>query len=163
MEKNYDIGSLKKHYDKLKPEEKAIRLAAFYSILQGSKAGIGYLARKTSLDVDGVGRYIQGLSKAGAIVLDENGDVVGSHGLSLEPTPHRLNFNGRNLYTWCAADAIGIPAAMELDAKIVSSCAFCKDPVNIEFTKGIITYCNKPQLRLWVVEADLGRSITGCT
>lgn len=28
------------------------------------------------------------------------------------PSPHHLHWNDRDFWTWCALDAIGIPAAM---------------------------------------------------
>lgn len=40
---------------------------------------------------------------------DEEGNFVG-FGLTLLPTPHRYEVDGRNFYTWCADDAIFFPA-----------------------------------------------------
>ncbi len=160
---NYDIGNLKKHYDKLSKEEKTVRLAAFYIILEGRRADIGELSERTSLTREQVESCILKLKKSGALVVDHTSAVVGSHGLSMLPTPHGLHINGRDLFTWCAADAIGIPAAMEADAEIISSCAFCKETIAIKISKGQVVYCSKPEIRLWVVEADLGKPISGCT
>lgn len=104
---------------------------------------------------------VGGLVQRGIMVLDEKGDVVGSHGLSLVPTQHRLNINGRNLFTWCAADAVGIPAALGADTKIFSKCFQCHEPLKIEMVNGEIRYSNRENARIWVIEADLGRSIVG--
>lgn len=158
-----DIGNLKQHYDKLTPEEKAIRISAFYSILEGSRSTIIDLSIKIRLSVTEVKKYVEDLKISGALVLDEEGAVVGSHGLSLVPTNHRLVIDGNDLFTWCAADAIGIPAALEIDAKIYSRCSQCNEPIKIEIVKGRIQYSNQKDTRIWVVEADLGRSIVGCT
>ncbi|PKM77390.1 MAG: hypothetical protein CVU90_07130 [Firmicutes bacterium HGW-Firmicutes-15] len=38
------------------------------------------------------------------------------------PTEHELCINEHDLFTWCAIDAIGIPSALRVDAKIGSKC-----------------------------------------
>ena len=43
------------------------------------------------------------------VEFDQEGNAVG-FGVSLTPTPHRYEFNGRKLYVWCAADAVIFPA-----------------------------------------------------
>lgn len=158
-----DIGGLKNHYDKLREEEKILRLKAFYSILQGKPASSNSLSLETGILEEDVKRYIQGLKKAGVLVLDKSDSIIGSHGLSLVPTNHSLYINNRSLYTWCAADAIGIPAALEMDADILSSCAYCKETVKIHMVKGKIQYSTPKDLCLYVVEADLGKPIVDCT
>lgn len=163
MEHVLDVGNLKQHYDKLAPEEKAIRLIAFYRILDGNRSTINDLSIKAGLSEAEVKKYVKGLKKTGALVLDDEGTVVGSHGLSLVPTQHSLIINNNNLFTWCAADAIGIPAALEIDAKIISKCSQCNEPIKIDMIKGNIQYSNQKDACIWVVEADLGRSIVGCT
>ena len=51
--------------------------------------------------------------------LDEAGNVAGL-GVSLTPTPHRYVVNGRNLYTWCATDAMSFPILYRHTALIES-------------------------------------------
>ena len=63
------------------------------------------------------------LHDAGLVERDTAGRVVGIAGLTLEPTKHRLVLDGQGLYTWCAIDAVGIPAALSLDAQVTTSCA----------------------------------------
>lgn len=62
--------------------------------------------------------------------LDEEGNVVGMFGLSLVPTPHSFQINDRQLYTWCAADALMYPTILNSDAIIKSS-----DPVSGEIVQ----------------------------
>ena len=45
------------------------------------------------------------LAEIPALELDEAGHVVGA-GLSLRPTPHRLEMGGKQLYAWCAFDTL---------------------------------------------------------
>ncbi len=57
---------------------------------------------------------------------DEEGNVQG-FGLTLVPTPHAYEANGRKLYTWCAVDALLLPIMLRHTARIESS-----DPVTGE-------------------------------
>lgn len=57
---------------------------------------------------------------------DEDGNVV-SFGLSIVPTPHSYKIDGRQLYVWCAADAISFPLLHKRTAVIESP-----DPISGE-------------------------------
>lgn len=158
-----DIGGLGQHLNKLTPEEKAIRIGAFYTILEGKPASIDTLALKSGIAVDQTRQYIMGMADRGILVMDKDENVVGSHGLSVIPTKHHLNINGQNLFTWCAIDAVGIAAALELEAKIVSKCFQCNETIEIDMANGKIINCNQKDTRIWVVEADLNQPIVCCT
>jgi alkylmercury lyase len=57
---------------------------------------------------------------------DEHGNLVG-FGISLVPTAHKYQVEGRQLYTWCAADAIMFSIFLKSDAVVES-----RDPVSGE-------------------------------
>jgi len=157
-----DVGGLGQHLNRLTPEEKSIRLAAFYRILDGKQSSIDELALETGITANRVQQCIWDMADHGILVLDEQGAVVGSHGLSIIPTEHRLSIRGQTLFTWCAADAVGIPAALGVNAAIISTCFQCNEPIEITMTNGEVQYSNHADTRIWVIEADLGRSIVGC-
>src|SRR5262245_48933301 len=52
---------------------------------------------------------------------DARGDIVGS-GLTLNPTPHRFQVEGRTLFTWCAMDTLMYPVSLALTAQVTSPC-----------------------------------------
>jgi alkylmercury lyase len=58
--------------------------------------------------------------------LDRDGNLVGV-GLSVVPTPHRYRVHGRQLYAWCAGDAITFPILHQANVEIESP-----DPVSGE-------------------------------
>jgi len=157
-----DVGGLGQHLGRLTPEEKTIRLAAFYRILAGKPASIDELALETGIAASLVSQCVGAMADRGILVTNEHRTVTGSHGLSLIPTDHRLTINGRNIFTWCAADAVGIPAALGMDAVISSRCFLCNTPIQITMSGGEVHYSNQADTRVWVIEADLGRSIVGC-
>jgi hypothetical protein len=62
---------------------------------------------------------------------DEQGAIVAARGLMLEPSPHRLITDSGTVYTQCSVDAIGIPAALGIDATIEDQCALCHQPITV--------------------------------
>ena len=73
----------------------------------------------------------------GRAEMDEAGRVVGIHGLTLRITRHRFDVAGRHRNTWCAFDAVGIPAALGLDAVAVTDCPTCGARVTVEIGAGV--------------------------
>jgi alkylmercury lyase len=53
---------------------------------------------------------------------DQQGRVEAFGGLSLRPTEHRLDVGGRPLYTWCAWDTLFLPALLDQQAQVESTC-----------------------------------------
>ena len=58
---------------------------------------------------------------------DADGNVFGVIGLSLNDTPHRFYVNGTRMSTWCAGDALFVPAVLGRTATVES-----KSPVTGE-------------------------------
>ncbi len=143
--------------------ERAVRRAAFRSILGGVRASARDLSSGTALPLEDVCRTLESLVAKGLVVLAPTGEVVGSGGLSLVPTPHRLHIQGQQLYTWCAEDAVGIPAALGADAEVASACAFCGEPIAIEIQAGHLFRSAPAGVQLWLAAAEVGRSLVGCT
>jgi hypothetical protein len=56
---------------------------------------------------------------AGRLEVDDAGLLVGVHGLVARTTRHRIDHTAGAVHTWCALDAIGIPAALAIDATAV--------------------------------------------
>ena len=65
--------------------------------------------------------------------LDTEGKLIG-WGLSLAPTPHSYQINGRQFYVWCAGDAITFPLLHKTSAVIASP-----DPISGEIVRLIGT------------------------
>lgn len=81
-------------------------------------------------------RALQALARQGRIDRDGEGAVLGSAGLTLAGAPHGLEIGGHPFRTWCAFDAIGIPAALAADARVQTSCAVCGRPIVIDVVGG---------------------------
>ncbi len=53
---------------------------------------------------------------------DQYGNIVG-WGVTLLPTTHQLQIDGKALYTWCAFDTVLFPTSLHEEAQDQSSCA----------------------------------------
>ncbi|MCI0711822.1 MAG: hypothetical protein L0154_16825 [Chloroflexi bacterium] len=62
--------------------------------------------------------------------LNQDGDLVGL-GLSLVPTPHSYQIEGRQLYVWCAGDAIMFSIFLKADAIIESPDPISGDKIRL--------------------------------
>lgn len=66
----------------------------------------------------------------------ENGELIGIDGLSLRSTQHRMNLGGEELFTWCATDAVGIPAALDENADVTTTCPHCSSEIALAVRGG---------------------------
>jgi alkylmercury lyase len=57
--------------------------------------------------------------------------VVAFGGLSLRPTQHRFEVAGRELFTWCAWDALFLPSLLGEPADVGSTCPVTGAPVRL--------------------------------
>ncbi len=73
------------------------------------------------------------LHRQPGIEWDDVGRVVGL-GLTLLPTPHRFEVEGRTLFTWCALDALLFPALLGVRARITSPCPITRTLIRVEVT-----------------------------
>jgi len=155
----YFLDGIEQFLRSFSPEEVAVTRVVFRRLLDGQATRPGALAGALGLPPALVAMAVDRLVERGTTTVDpETGDVVGARGLSLAETPHRLTLNGRGLYAFCAVDAVGIPAALEADARVESRCHGCWTAVVLTLTKGIVTEA-PPGLLVWAAERDLTRPL----
>ncbi len=145
------------------PVETRLRRAGFQAVLAGRAVAAPELAAELGLQVGEAREHLAGMAARGLVELDDRGTVVGCWGLSTRPTIHRLQMRGRHFYTWCAVDAIGIPAALDADARIDSRCAGCGRPLRIDVARGVPTVGAADTIRVWVADVVPGRAMAGDT
>jgi alkylmercury lyase len=75
---------------------------------------------------------------------DEAGNIVGA-GLTLRPTPHRFEIDGRTLFTWCALDALMFPGLIGQTVQVESPCAATGAPVRVTVTPEGVTQVEPPE------------------
>jgi alkylmercury lyase len=62
---------------------------------------------------------------------DPDGRLLG-FGLTLRPTRHRFEVDGRVLYTWCAPDALAFPGVLGIEAHVESPCYASGEPIHVD-------------------------------
>jgi len=145
------------------PEEVAVSRHAFRTILGGEPALVAELPVALGLSPQAVGAALARLAERGTVAVEPDPDrIVGVRGLSLIESDHRLTLAGRELYAWCAVDAVGIPAALGVDARVESHCEHCRAPLTAALTGGALTEAPEGMV-IWAVERDLSRSLRAHT
>jgi alkylmercury lyase len=79
---------------------------------------------------------------------DHQGRVVAFAGLSLTPTEHRFEVAGRMLYTWCAWDALFLPALLGQEARVESTCPVTGSDVRLTVGPDGVQATDPPSLQV---------------
>ncbi|MEE8583407.1 MAG: organomercurial lyase, partial [Acidobacteriota bacterium] len=91
-------------------------LACFPLLAQGEPLPIGRIAEAAGVDI----QLIEQALRTARCKCDENGCLTDLFGMSLEPTHHRLEIEGRVVFSCCALWAHVIPRLVERWAEVES-------------------------------------------
>jgi alkylmercury lyase len=64
---------------------------------------------------------------------DQQGNIVG-WGVTLVPTRHRFQIDGKSLYTWCAFDTVLFPPLLGKEVQVQSACPVTGRPITFVAT-----------------------------
>jgi alkylmercury lyase len=112
-----------------------VRRAAFTHLRSGRPVPLEGLAELTGLPEAALRAALTELLAVGTVTVVDR-DVVAAAGLSVVPAAHRLRLDGVESWTWCAFDAIGIPAALGVDAVAITRCPVCATVLEIVLPQG---------------------------
>ena len=124
----------------LGPAARELGVRGFLTLWRGERRTISELT--TDLPM------ARALAEGGRLEVDDDGVLVGVHGLVARATAHRIEHAGGTVHTWCALDAIGIPAALLLDATAVTACPCCGAELRVVLRAGDPSA--ETDLRLWL-------------
>jgi hypothetical protein len=113
-----------------------IRWAAFERLRTGHAIAPSDLADLLDAPPEKIATALDDLVRVGLIERDLAGTVIGAHGLTLTETRHHLVLDRIVLHTWCALDAVGVPAALGVDADIATRCGWCDQPLTLTMRAG---------------------------
>ncbi|HEY6416931.1 MAG TPA: organomercurial lyase [Acidimicrobiales bacterium] len=117
-----------------------VRVNGFVALWRGERLNVADLTDDTAA--------VEALVQAGRLEIDDHGVVVGVHGLAARPTAHRVEHADGVVHTWCALDAIGIPAALALDAAALTTCPACGTALRVTLDGGVPAV--DEDMRLWL-------------
>ncbi len=113
------------------------RKAAFRDLLAtGAPVAVDTLASALGCPPDRLAVALDELDGAGRIRRDEAGRVVGSAGLSVVPDRHKIELDGREFWTWCAYDILGIFGATRSTGTAWSRSPATDATIELDFTEG---------------------------
>jgi alkylmercury lyase len=104
-------------HPKLEPDEQRLALTAFRLLGEGKRFTVDELAARAGVPAEVLDPYLD----TSMIHHDEGGQVVALGGLTLEPTSHSLEVDGRTLYAWCALDTLFLPELLGRSARVRST------------------------------------------
>lgn len=92
--------------------------------------------------------------------IDDRGRIVGA-GISLRPTPHRFEIDGRRLYTWCALDTLIFPVLLDRAARVESPCQRTGIPIRVDVDPSGVTSVQPEAAVVSIVTPERGHPIRG--
>ncbi len=101
-------------------------------LAEGEPVTAEHISTATGKPIEEVRQVISTLSN---VELDEQDRVVG-YGLTLVPTPHRFEVDGKQLYAWCALDTLMFPELIGRTVHIESPCRGTGKPVRLTVEPG---------------------------
>lgn len=111
-------------------EEERVQGALLWRMLCGCPITPSELAAMVGLAEAELEPVVAELQTKQCLRRDERGAIVAARGLMLEPSAHRLVTKYGSVHTQCSVDAIGIPAALGIEATIEDRCALCNKPIS---------------------------------
>jgi alkylmercury lyase len=137
LKKDELIQAYRRVYDAIPQEaldlDLRVTISTMQALAKGKPVSPDQLAKLWEMPLEQVRSVLAGASAAGQAKVDSQGDLVGAV-LSLIPTDHRISMDGRQLYAWCAYDAIYAPGVVGKTAQITSRDPVTGEPISITIT-----------------------------
>lgn len=123
-------------YEGLQQDQIDQRILGFTALVRGiaenGAVSAAELGRSTGLDAGRASEVFSGLAMFG-LERDDQDRIVGA-ALTTNATPHRVHFDARQRYAWCALDTLFIPGLVGRSAIIESTCPTSRAPIRLTVT-----------------------------
>ena len=111
------------------PDNSRLLIRVWRTLAKGrpvSGEQIDQMIADLAVNQDEAGEFLGGVTER-----DSSDSIVGIFGLSLNDHPHRFSVNGVSLTTWCAEDALFLPAMLDQKAMVESCSPLSKEKVRL--------------------------------
>ncbi len=115
-------------FPRLSAADQTLALRLYRLLAEGEPVSRERLAQTVNMPVAEVSRT---LSNWPGVYDDENHNIIGFWGLTIKEMRHRLDVNGKTLYTWCAWDTLFIPELLNATADVTSTCAATGETIRL--------------------------------
>jgi alkylmercury lyase len=126
--------ALEQAQPKFSPDEQRAAVALYRELAKGQPVDAVQLGRALGVSPDEARGFLNRGSIKAQVHPDGEARVVGFGGLTVTPMHHRLEVDGRSLWTWCAWDTLFIPEILGSPARIGSP-----DPETGEVVRLVVT------------------------
>lgn len=140
-------------FETLIPEKKQRHIfgQTLQLLANGSPVPVDEIAIRLQVPADSVISTLRGFGAE----FDKDGNIIGV-GLTLVPTPHIYEANGRKLYAWCAADALSFPVMLNQTGHIESPDPITGEKIRLTVTPHKVEKVEpKGAVVSWVKNADV--------
>lgn len=119
--------------------DKQVRSAIYsWFIKSGHAPTMVAIAELLSCPLADVRAAYQRLAAGRALVLQPDGEVLMANPFSAVPTAFSVVVGGKSWWGNCIWDAMGIPAMLKADARILTSCGCCGQAMTVEIKGGAL-------------------------
>ncbi len=115
-------------------DEQRLARTLFEVLAKGEPVDDASLAAAVGRRSEDVAATLDGPGFAALLYRDDGGQIVGFGGLGLPQlgeTVHRLQVDGRELYAWCAGDALFLPSALDREVRVDSRCPVTGERISL--------------------------------
>jgi len=116
------------------PEDQRVAVTLYRELAKGQPVDAAQLGRALGVAPAEARGFLNRDSIKVFVYPDDEGRVLGFGGLAAAPMHHRLEVDGRTLWTWCAWDSLFIPEILGKRARVVSP-----DPDTGELVQLVLT------------------------
>ena len=131
--------------------DERIALALSWLLAEGEPVSKEHLAERSGVSAARVDGWLRGAR----VERDEDGRVVAFQGLSLQPTRHVLEVDGRTLYAWCAGDTLMIHDLLRRPTQVRSTDPITGTPVSLALENGRLRQAEPRTAVLSMVRPDV--------
>lgn len=103
----------------LDADERGLAHAIYRLLAEGKPVALEVIAHEAGAEIDWVRRTLDGWT---GVFRNEEERVVAFWGLALPEMDHRIELDGRTLYTWCAWDPLFIAPLLSTTVRVTSKC-----------------------------------------
>ncbi|MCW8884044.1 MAG: hypothetical protein K6L75_03175 [Cellvibrionaceae bacterium] len=116
-------------------EEQKVSLAIYRLLAEGEPVSQERLAKAVVMPVNHLQHMLEDWT---GIYFDEAQQITGYWGLSLKPTPHKMQVKGVYLYAWCAWDTLFIPEILGETVEVESLAPGEQSTIQLHVSPGLV-------------------------
>ncbi|MCJ2530983.1 MAG: alkylmercury lyase [Candidatus Thermoplasmatota archaeon] len=140
-------------FDQLGPKTQRFVIQCMRLLSEGRPLSPELIAAALGMSRDDVKTVLSQLGSGAEV--NEEGEVVAIMGLSLNPTVHRLQVAGKELFSWCASDAISLAAIIQKPVRVESPDPVSGATIRLEVSpEGVVEIDPGSAVVSWVTGVD---------